>query len=161
MYTIRTATLADLETVTAIENTCFPPEQAATRDSFRDRLAAFPAHFLLLEDGGKVIGFVNGAVIDARYIADEMYERASLHNEAGAYQSVYGLDVLPEYRGQGLAHKLMAELIGRARAEGRKGVTLTCLAEKIGFYETMGFCNEGASDSIHGGVLWYNMLLDF
>lgn len=161
MYTIRTATLADLETVTAIENICFPPEQAATRDSFRERLAAFPTHFLLLEDEGKVIGFVNGAVIDARYIADEMYEDASLHKEQGAYQSVYGLDVLPEYRGRGLAHKLMAELIRRARSEGRKGVTLTCLEEKIGFYETMGFRNEGASDSSHGGVLWYNMLLDF
>lgn len=29
-------------------------------------------------------------------------------------------------------------------------MTLTCLDEKIGFYETMGFKNEGVSDSSHG-----------
>ena len=62
-----------------------------------------------------------------------MYERTDSHNERGAYQSVYGLDVLPEYRGRGLAHKLMAQLIDQAKKEGRKGVTLTCLDEKIDF----------------------------
>ena len=90
-----------------------------------------------------------------------MYERTDSHNERGAYQSVYGLDVLPEYRGRGLAHKLMAQLIDQAKKEGRRGVTLTCLEEKIGFYETMGFKNEGVSDSSHGGVVWNNMILEF
>lgn len=161
MYTIRTATQADLEAVTAIEAVCFPPEQAATKQAFEQRLKAFAKHFLLLEGENGVIGFVNGAVIHGRYIADEMYEDTASHDEAGAYQAVYGLDVLPGYRGQGQAHRLMEALIDRARAEGRKGVTLTCLEEKIGFYETMGFVNEGVSDSSHGGVVWYNMLLEF
>lgn len=160
-WTFRYATERDLERITEIENICFPPEQAATREAFEQRIAAFPTHFLLLEHDGVIVGFVNGAVFDARYIEDEMYERTDAHNEHGAYQSVFGLDVLPEYRGQGLAHKLMAQLIDQARKEGRKGVTLTCLAEKIGFYETMGFKNEGMSASSHGGVVWYNMLLDF
>ena len=161
MYSIRTATLADLDLVTKIEAVCFPPEQAATEDSFRARLAVFPNHFLLLEQDGCVVGFVNGAVIDTRYIEDVMYEDAGFHDKNGAYQSVYGLNVLPDHRGRGLAHKLMDALIERAREEGRKGVTLTCLREKIGFYETMGFHSEGVSDSSHGSTVWYNMLLDF
>lgn len=160
-WNFRTAQLSDLDRVTEIEYICFPAEQAATRAAFEQRIKTFPSHFILLEHEGTSIGFVNGAVLDARYIEDEMYERTDSHNERGAYQSVYGLDVLPEYRGRGLAHKLMAQLIDQAKKEGRRGVTLTCLDEKIGFYETMGFKNEGVSASSHGGVVWNNMILEF
>lgn len=160
-WNFRTAQLSDLDRVTEIEYICFPAEQAATRAAFEQRIKTFPSHFILLEHEGTPIGFVNGAVLDARYIEDEMYERTDSHNERGAYQSVYGLDVLPEYRGRGLAHKLMAQLINQAKKEGRRGVTLTCLDEKIGFYETMGFKNEGVSASSHGGVVWNNMILEF
>ncbi len=160
-WNFRTAQLSDLDRVTEIEYICFPAEQAATRAAFEQRIKTFPSHFILLEHEGTPIGFVNGAVLDARYIEDEMYERTDSHNERGAYQSVYGLDVLPEYRGRGLAHKLMAQLIDQAKKEGRRGVTLTCLDEKIGFYETMGFKNEGVSASSHGGVVWNNMILEF
>ena len=160
-WNFRTAQLSDLDRVTEIEYICFPAEQAATRAAFEQRIKTFPSHFILLEHEGTPIGFVNGAVLDARYIEDEMYERTDSHNERGAYQSVYGLDVLPEYRGRRLAHKLMAQLIDQAKKEGRKGVTLTCLDEKIGFYETMGFKNEGVSASSHGGVVWNNMILEF
>lgn len=160
-WNFRTAQLSDLDRVTEIEYICFPAEQAATRATFEQRIKTFPSHFILLEHEGTPIGFVNGAVLDARYIEDEMYERTDSHNERGAYQSVYGLDVLPEYRGRGLAHKLMAQLIDQAKKEGRRGVTLTCLDEKIGFYETMGFKNEGVSASSHGGVVWNNMILEF
>ena len=160
-WNFRTAQLSDLDRVTEIEYICFPAEQAATRAAFEQRIKTFPSHFILLEHEGTTIGFVNGAVLDARYIEDEMYERTDSHNERGAYQSVYGLDVLPEYRGRGLAHKLMAQLIDQAKKEGRRGVTLTCLDEKIGFYETMGFKNEGVSASSHGGVVWNNMILEF
>ena len=160
-WNFRTAQLSDLDRVTEIEYICFPAEQAATRAAFEQRIKTFPSHFILLEHEGTPIGFVNGAVLNARYIEDEMYERTDSHNERGAYQSVYGLDVLPEYRGRGLAHKLMAQLIDQAKKEGRRGVTLTCLDEKIGFYETMGFKNEGVSASSHGGVVWNNMILEF
>ena len=160
-WNFRTAQLSDLDRVTEIEYICFPAEQAATRAAFEQRIKTFPSHFILLEQEGTPIGFVNGAVLDERYIEDEMYELTDSHNERGAYQSVYGLDVLPEYRGRGLAHKLMAQLIDQAKKEGRRGVTLTCLDEKIGFYETMGFKNEGVSASSHGGVVWNNMILEF
>ena len=160
-WNFRTAQLSDLDRVTEVEYICFPAEQAATRAAFEQRIKTFPSHFILLEHEGTPIGFVNGAVLDARYIEDEMYEHTDSHNEQGAYQSVYGLDVLPEYRGRGLAHKLMVQLIDQAKKEGRRGVTLTCLDEKIGFYETMGFKNEGVSDSSHGGVVWNNMILEF
>ena len=38
---IRKATTADLDLVTYIEATCFPPAEAAPREAFKDRLAHY------------------------------------------------------------------------------------------------------------------------
>ena len=88
-----------------------------------------------------------------------MYVDAGLHNRGGAWQMVFGLEVHPAYRRQGRAVALMQALIAQARAEGRRGVVLTCKAEKIAYYQKFGFVNEGVSGSVHGGVTWYQMRL--
>ena len=45
---IRTATLADLDAVAAVEAACFPTAEAATKAEFADRIAHYGNHFLLL-----------------------------------------------------------------------------------------------------------------
>ena len=50
-----------------------------------------------------------------------MYEDAACHKPDGAYQSVFGLDVLPEYRRQGIAAALMNHMIEDAKAREEKG----------------------------------------
>ena len=47
---IRLASMQDLEKITELEAMCFPPEEAASRDSFQKRLDIFPNHFWLLEE---------------------------------------------------------------------------------------------------------------
>lgn len=42
---IRTATLLDLDSISAVEAECFPAEEAATKDSFESRLRVYPEHF--------------------------------------------------------------------------------------------------------------------
>ena len=110
---IRTATQDDLDAICRVEAICFPASEAGTRESFAARLKVFPRHFLLLEDEGRLIGFVNGMVTDDRTISDVMFEQAELHKEDGKWQSVFGLDVLPEHRRKGYAGQLMRALIGR------------------------------------------------
>lgn len=63
---IRTATLADLDAVTAVEAACFPAAEAATRAELSDRLAHYGGHFWLMLDGDRLIAFVDGMVTDAR-----------------------------------------------------------------------------------------------
>ncbi len=48
-----------------------------------------------------------------------------------------------------------------ARADGRKGVILTCKQHLIPYYERFGFENLGVSQSVHGGAVWYDLLLRF
>lgn len=159
--TIRTAQIKDLEVVTAVEAVCFPAAEAASKECFRARLEKFPTHFWLLEEDGKLISFINGMVSDEEILRDEMFADASLHKESGAWQMIFGVNTLPEYRRQGLAARVMERVIADAKAEGRKGLVLTCKEEKIHYYAKFGFVNEGLSKSEHGGAVWYDMRLTF
>ena len=158
---IRTASMADLAALTAIEAACFPAAEAATEQDFAKRLAVYPAHFWLLEKGGEVISFVNGMVTDEADLRDEMYADASLHNPGGAWQMIFGVNTLPEYRCQGLAEQVLRRVIADAKAQGRKGCVLTCKEQLVHYYAKLGFENEGVSGSTHGGVVWYAMRLMF
>lgn len=158
---IRTATMEDLEAVTAVEAACFPAAEAATRDEFAARLAVYPNHFWLLEEDGWLVSFINGLVSDEPTIRDEMFADAAFHNEQGAWQMVFGVNTLPEYRRRGLAGEVMRRVIADARAQGRKGCVLTCKDRLVHYYETFGYRSEGVSASTHGGAVWYDMRLTF
>ena len=155
------ASPADLDAVTAVEAVCFPAAEAAGRQSFAHRLAAFPESFFLAVHNGQIIGFINGCVTDERTIRDEMFEDSGLHHTEGLYQSVFGLDVIPEFRRQGVAADLMNRLMQEAKARGKKGMILTCKDRLIHYYEKFGYRNLGLSASVHGGAVWYDMLLEF
>ncbi len=158
---IRTASMADLDELTAIEAACFPPAEAAGRDSLAARLREYPNHFWVLEEDGKIVSFVNGMVTDEPLLRDEMYDDASLHKERGDWQMIFGVDTLPEYRRRGLAGILLRQAAADARAQGRKGCVLTCKDRLVPYYEKFGYRNLGVSGSVHGGVVWYDMRLEF
>ena len=158
---IRKGTLDDLEAVAAVEARCFPPEHAATREQFRDRLQAYPEGFWLLWDGETLVGFLDGMVSDSPELTDAMFDDASLHEPRGDWQMIFGLNTIPEYRNRGCAGQLIRQCIHDAEIERRRGVVLTCLEEKIPYYEKFGFRNEGVSQSVHGGAVWYRMRIIF
>lgn len=158
---IRTVKPEDLDLVTAVEAECFPEAEAAGRADFERRIKTFPESFLIAEKAGRIIGFINGCVTDETAICDEMYEDEAFHRADGAYQSVFGLDVIPGERNQGVAELLMRALMERAREAGRKGMILTCKDRLIHYYEKFGYVNGGVSGSVHGNAVWYDMRLEF
>ena len=158
---IRQMRMDEVEQIVEIEAICFPKEEAADLRSFVERVEKFGDCFLVAESEGKVIGFINGMVTNQETIADEMFENASLHRKDGVWQSVFGLDVLPEYRCRGVAAELMRAFIEMARVEGRKGCILTCKERLIPYYSKFGYVNKGVSKSQHGGAVWYDMILEF
>lgn len=161
---IRTAVTEDLENIAAVEAACFPPAEAATAAEFSERLACYGSHFWLMTDEeseDRIIAFVDGMVTDLPDLTDEMYERAGMHDENGAWQMIFGVNTLPAYRERGYAGQLIRRAIADARAQGRKGLVLTCKDTLIGYYETFGFVSEGVSESVHGNVTWYQMRLTF
>ncbi len=158
---IRTATIDDLDEVTRVEAECFNKAEAAKKEDFEKRLAYYANHFWLMFDEGKLVAFVDGMVTDISDLDDKMYEDASMHNEAGAWQMIFGVNTIPKYRNKGLAGELIKTAIHDAKVQGRQGLVLTCKKELIHYYEKFGFINEGVSTSTHGDVVWYQMRLKF
>ena len=158
---IRTATMADLAAVTHLEAICFPAAEAASEESFAQRLTCYPNHFWLLMDEDRVVAFVNGLVTDELCLRDEMYDNAALHDDNGAWQMIFGVDTHPDYRRRGCAGRLLNHAIAQSREQGRKGLVLTCKEKLVPYYSKFGFVSEGISQSTHGDVVWYQMRLTF
>ena len=160
---IRTATIDDLDIIAGVEQLCFTPEEAADIKSIERRLKVYPDHFwLLLDEDGKLISFVDGLVTDNRDLTDRMYEDESIHDESGAWQMIFGVVTIPQARKQGYAARLLRHVIKEAETQGRKGLVLTCRERLIDYYSSFGFINEGITEqSVHGGIVWYQMRLTF
>ena len=158
---IRQVTIEDLASIAKVEAICFPLTEAATRESFNQRVNTFSKSFFVAELDEKIIGFINGAIINGTVIYDELYEDSTLHIPDGDYQTIFGLDVIPDYRNIGVAAQLMNYMIEVSKLAGRKGLILTCKDKLIHYYEKFGYVNKGISKSVHGGAKWYDMILDF
>ena len=159
---IRTANMDDLDVIAGVEAECFPAAEAATKEEFAERIQYYGDHFWLLFDAEKLVAFVDGFVTNAADLTDEMYAKASMHEEDGAWQMIFGVNTIPAYRKRGLAGKLIERAIEDAREQGRKGLVLTCKDHLVHYYAKFGFENEGVSEnSTHGDAVWNQMRLTF
>lgn len=158
---IRLATKEDLNEIIKIESICFPEAEAAKESDFQKRFDAFKENFIIAEDNGKIIGFINGCSTDLPKLPDELYHNVQLHKKHGDYQTIFGLNVLPDYRRNGVAAQLMNYFIELSKERGKKGMVLTCKNHLIHYYEKFGFKHQGVSASEHGGAVWNDMVLIF
>ncbi len=159
---IKYATNEDIAEIAAVEAECFPPAEAATEKEFVERVKYYGNHFWLMYEAGKLIALLDGFVTDESDLTDEMYKNATMHDENGAWQMIFGVNTLPDYRKHGYAGKLICRAIDEARQQGRKGLVLTCKEKLVPYYAKFGFSDEGVSDkSTHGNVVWHQMRLFF
>ena len=156
---IRNAKKEEAALLAQIEAECFPAAEAAGKQDIEARMDVFEDCFFVAETNGKIVGFINGAVAKEASLPDQMYHDASLHDPNGAYQTVFGLDVLPAYRRNGIAGRLLERMIHHARECQRKGVVLTCKDHLVHYYAGFGFKHCGVADSTHGGAKWNEMKL--
>ena len=158
---IRNAKKEEAALLAQIEAECFPAAEAAGKQDIEARMDVFEDCFFVAETNGKIVGFINGAVVKEASLPDQMYHDASVHDPNGAYQTVFGLDVLPAYRRNGIAGRLLERMIHHARECQRKGVVLTCKDHLVHYYAGFGFKHCGVADSTHGGAKWNEMKLLF
>ena len=125
----------------------------------KDRIAKASELFLVAVDKtkGKLAGLLNGLATNEDVFRDEFFTNAELYEPSGKNVMILGLDVLPDYRMQGLGRELMSQYIRRERNNGRRMVKLTCLEPKVNMYKKMGFRDEGISNSVWGGEEWHEM----
>lgn len=149
----------EAEQAADIEQICFPPNEACSREMMIDRIKTAPDFFLVAIDkeSGKIAGFVNGLATDEYSFRDEFFSDARLHNPNGKNIMLLGVDILPEYRKQGLAREIMFQYLRKEWERDRKMVILTCLNNKVKMYKKMGFQDRGIADSTWGSEKWHEM----
>ncbi|MDD7729153.1 MAG: GNAT family N-acetyltransferase [Clostridia bacterium] len=150
----------EIDQAVEIEQICFPPNEACSREHISERIEAVPELFLAAIDRetGRIAGFLNGLATKEESFRDEFFIDVSLHDPDGKNVMLLGLDVLPEYRGQGLARELVAIYAKREEKNGRQQLILTCLDEKVGMYLKFGFLDRGTANSTWGSETWHEMI---
>lgn len=67
----RTPTVADAERCYAIEIGAYEGDEAATLEKIRTRIAQYPQGFLILENAGEIVGFINSGCAHEVVMSDE------------------------------------------------------------------------------------------
>lgn len=158
-FTLRTMEPEEIEQAIAIEQICFPPNEACSPAHMRARAAAAPDLFLVAvdRDTGKLAGYLNGLATNETVFRDEFFTDERLHNPAGQTVMLLGLAVLPAYQMQGIARALVKEYRRREQERGREALLLTCLDTKVEMYNKLGFTDNGLANSTWGGEQWHEM----
>ena len=158
-FAFRNIKQEEAEQAVEIEKICFPPNEACSEKNMKDRIAAAPELFLVAIDKEteKLAGFLNGIATNEYAFRDEFFTDARLHDPEGKNIMLLGLDVLPEYRRQGLGRELVYQYLRREREKDRRMVFLTCLKSKVKMYQKFGFMDRGIADSTWGGEEWHEM----
>ena len=158
-FAFRTIKPEEAEEAAEMEQICFPPNEACAREHMIERIAVAPDLFLVAIDRGtgKLAGFLNGIATDEQYFRDDFFTDAGNHHPDGRNVMLLGLDVLPDYRLQGLGRELVRQYCRKEKDRGRKRLVLTCLADKVAMYTKFGFQDLGESASVWGGEKWNEM----
>lgn len=158
-FLFRDIRMDEKEEVTEIEQICFPPNEACSARSMKERVETAPELFLVAEDTetGKIAGFLNGLSTKETIFRDEFFTEIHLYDPAGENVMLLGLDVRPEYRRQGLAREIVRQYAEREKKNGRRRLVLTCLESKVEMYQKFGFRDLGMANSTWGGEVWHEM----
>ena len=158
-FEFRSVRANEAEEIAEIEKICFPPHEACSKKDMFERVEHAPELFLVAVDKetGTIAGFLNGLATDEEAFRDEFFTDINVHNPEGKNIMLLGLDVLPEYRSQGLARELVRRYLEREWGRGRKEIILTCLESKVAMYEKFGFKDKGIAQSTWGGEEWHEM----
>ncbi|PIY80538.1 MAG: hypothetical protein COY80_02125 [Candidatus Pacebacteria bacterium CG_4_10_14_0_8_um_filter_42_14] len=142
MINIRQATIQDLEKILELNQRVMAkipsfdedlvPNFTLTpqgKNYFREDITRPEWCFLIAEEGGRIIGYTNGGLIDF------------LHRKS-RYFEIQNLGVIPEMQRKGLGKQLLESITSWAKEHGYQKIYLNCYAaneEALSFYRKNGY----------------------
>ena len=157
--TFRAPTPADADRCFEIESTAYEGDEAATHAKIATRIAQYPQGFLLLEEDGVIVGFINSGCAREVVMADEAFKELVGHDPDAPNVVIMSVVVDTAHQGQGHAKRLMREFITRMKAQGKQTIHLMCKQQHIELYRKLGYQYVRPSPSDHGGMAWHEMVM--
>lgn len=155
----RQAVFADAERCFEIETSAYEGDEAATLEKISTRIQHYPQGFLVLEIGGKIVGFINSGCAHEVVMSDEEFKELVGHDGAAPNVVIMSVVVDPAEQGKGYASMLMAEFVARMREMGKETIHLMCKDRHVSLYGKMGYRYIKPSESAHGGMVWHEMIM--
>ena len=145
------ATKEDHSTVAAIENECFPPDEAASSETVLFRLQNASEYFRVAKVSGNIIAFINGTSTTLGHIRPDDMKG---HQSEGAFLVIHSVSVSPAFQRRGIARALLTDYLYYIadKCPIIKEVLLLSKASLLGFYSSCGFDRVRVSEVSHGKV---------
>ncbi|MDZ3992179.1 GNAT family N-acetyltransferase [Pseudomonas sp. Teo4] len=155
----RTAVIADAARCFQIESTAYEGDEAATLEKITTRIAQYPEGFLILEEAGEIIGFINSGCAFDVVMSDEEFKSLVGHDAEASNVVIMSVVVDPAHQGKGHAGRLMREFVQRMRDMHKTSIHLMCKEQHVALYQKMGYAYVRPSPSDHGGMAWHEMVM--
>ncbi|WP_285424881.1 GNAT family N-acetyltransferase [Pseudomonas sp. efr-133-TYG-103a] len=157
--TFRDAVASDAARCYQIESTAYEGDEAATLAKIQTRIAQYPQGFLILEDAGAIVGFINSGCAHDVVMSDEDFKELIGHSADAPNVVIMSVVVDPAQQGKGFATLLMREFVSRMNALGKSSIHLMCKERHVPLYQRMGYQYVKPSPSDHGGMAWHEMVM--
>ncbi|KAF7324804.1 hypothetical protein MKEN_00522200 [Mycena kentingensis (nom. inval.)] len=145
----------DLDRANAIEQAGFPPDEAATIESFRYRQSVAPDLFLGAYIDGRLVAYVCSTLASGNSLT---HDSMSTHVPGASSVCIHSVCVDAAHKRQGLGLRLLREYIARLQAAEKYERILLITHEPLrDFYEKAGFEWLGPSQVVHGTLPWFEM----
>lgn len=158
-FTFRDAVASDAARCYQIESTAYEGDEAATLAKIQTRIAQYPQGFLILEDAGAIVGFINSGCAHDVVMSDEDFKELIGHSADALNVVIMSVVVDPAEQGKGYATLLMREFVSRMSALGKSSIHLMCKERHVPLYQRMGYQYVRPSPSDHGGMAWHEMVM--
>jgi ribosomal protein S18 acetylase RimI-like enzyme len=156
----RNASPLDAKRCYEVETVAYDGSEAATLEKISKRIAEYPQGFLILELDKEIVGFINSGCAHDVEMSDEDFKDLIGHDPGAPNVVVMSVVVDPAYQGRGLSTALMSEFVDRMMAANKETIHLMCKEHHVPLYEKFGYRYTRPSTSEHGGVQWYEMMMD-
>jgi ribosomal protein S18 acetylase RimI-like enzyme len=157
---LRQATPADTDRCHQIEQTAYEGDEAATHAKIATRIAQYPQGFLVLEQDGQVIGFINSGCAHQVVMSDESFKELLGHDPDAPNVVIMSVVVDPAHQGRGHSVRLMQAFVQQMAQRAKRSIHLMCKDRHVALYERMGYRYVRPSESDHGGMAWHEMVMD-
>lgn len=152
----------DLPEVAQLEQSSYPPDEAATRDilDYRITFASHLCYIALHPDTSQLIGFVvaTGAPDDTVHLSAEMMR----NHYQGSVLCIHSVVVTPEFRRKGYGSAMLKSYLSKvAQTTPMKHALLLSKRPLVSFYEALGFQQRGESAVSHGKDIWTELAYTF
>ncbi|MGV1941126.1 GNAT family N-acetyltransferase [Agrobacterium sp. 22-211-1] len=158
-YSFRQPVLNDAERCFEIETSAYEGDEAATLEKIKTRITEYPQGFLILETGGKIVGFINSGCAFDVVMSDEAFKELIGHDPEAPNVVIMSVVVDPAEQGKGYAKLMMNRFIEQMKDMGKMSIHLICKDQHVPLYQKIGYRYVKPSASDHGGMAWHEMIM--